>query len=240
MQRDIPQCPKCCGKNHSSPASLLRGKQGFDNRIGMESCNFVSLGGVAPAEGDDKRDVLGNRRRDYSPIAFTQAIFREPEASKQITFIGIDPGLIVDQVEMIPVGKEPGEGRVQRREVLLVPGSRRQADIEVALLFGVWECVLLVDRNGEHAWVIMEDVRRTVSLMKIAINDRCRADRTVLQENPETDGDVVEQAEPGCMSLKGMVESTAEMDAQAIGNCLLAGQDRAPGHSAGERYRLGC
>ena len=107
-----------------------------------------------------------------TPIAFAQATFREPEASKQITFIGIDPGLIVDQVEMVIDVKEPGKGCVQRREVFLVTGSRRQADIEVALLFGVWECVLLVDRNGEHAWVIMEDVRRTVSLMKIAIDDR--------------------------------------------------------------------
>ena len=74
-----------------------------------------------------------------------------------------------------------------------------------------------MDGEREHAGVRGKDLRGAVSLVNVEIDDRDAVDAVIALEGADGDGDVVEDAEAGAFGDEGVMRTSGERAAPAMG-----------------------
>ena len=102
----------------------------------------------------------------------------------------------------------------QLPQVCGVVSTIRQPDVQRSARLPHRVVVLLVHREGEHAWIGFEGERRAVAVVHVKIDDRVTLDAARLQV---TDGDrhVVERTEAFAVARERVMKAATDMDSDS-------------------------
>src|SRR5579871_4627584 len=89
-------------------------------------------------------------------------------------------------------------------------------DVNYRGRFFGWIIVELVKREGQNACVARENCRSAVAVVDVEVDNEGTLNGSVVLKSADGDGNVVDGAEAFAVSSKGMVESTADVESDAI------------------------
>ena len=125
---------------------------------------------------------------------------------------------------------------LQRGEIVGVAAAIGQLDVEVARLLAEGKVLLAMQRQREHARVVLEDARGAVALVHVEIDHGHRQPPPVAGvfrlHEPGRHGSVVEDAEAAALAGVGVVRATRHVGRHALRKGHAAGGDGGPGGSA--------
>ena len=119
----------------------------------------------------------------------------ETETAQVVTLVRIGAGQVEDEAGP-ELGEEPGDRRLQRAEIVVVPGAVRQGDVQSARDLAERVVVVAMDGEGEDVRLVREDGRGPVPLVDVAIDDGHALHPGVVLQGPDRDRDVVQGTVP--------------------------------------------
>lgn len=70
--------------------------------------------------------------------------------------------------------------------------------------------------QGEHTWILSEDIRRSISLMDVKIHNKRPVDRSVGLQHPNGDSDIVEDTKSRTMNVPGVMTAAGRVAGDAV------------------------
>lgn len=145
------------------------------------------------------------------PVPCPETVFSESQATQLVRFEGVDAGEIDHNLRgwsAQPL-EHAGEALVQESKVLVVAGPGRERHIQVAGRLLSRIIVPGVHGEGENLRSVPEDVRSSVPVVHVQINDRDTSDPALSEKPRRRHGHIVQQAESLAVVGKGVVKSSA-------------------------------
>lgn len=147
-------------------------------------------------------------RKDHF-IACPATFKGEGEPSQLVRGQDIHPALIQDHLRL-EFGHEGVQDLVQTMEVIKVTSAIGQCDVEGALRLVQRIVIGPMHAEGKDAVLLSCDVRGAIALVDIQVDD-ANAFHTTVQKVISGDGEVIEEAKAFCMTGKGVVRSTGDV-----------------------------
>lgn len=217
--------------------------------------NYFSRAGSKQAQGDPDRIAMGfDRIRDLPGITTThsgndrnppqpagtedqQVTAAEPldgqlQLSESILLIRVDSRLVEDH-RGSKIVENAWEVIGQDGQILIIAQTIGEMNIEGALFFARRKILFTVHGEGEDLRITLEDGRGAIPLVDIAIDDRKTSGQAIPLENPDSDGDVVEDTVPLSVVRVGVVGPPGEVRGKAIPYRAAGGEDRPLDRGAG-------
>ena len=189
----------------------------------------IEIVGVAAAHDAGRRHPGGAAGLDHEAVAPGEPLVAEGEPAELVVGMGIDAGIVEHDVRPM-ADDESRQVGLQHGAIDRIAGAGGHADVEIARLLG-WRVVrLAVEREGEGLRLAPKDRGGAVALMDVEIHDQRPLDQPFLTQDPDCDGDVVEEAEAGAVIGKGMVTAAGCVAGQSMLERETAGE-----HGAADR-----
>lgn len=95
--------------------------------------------------------------------------------------------------------------------------------------------LLRMEREREDIRIPLENIRGTVALMHIEVDNQRRSNGSVRLQHLDGDGDVVENAEPGTVRPPGMMTASGGVAGNAVFQCQISRQHGSASGAAGTK-----
>ena len=191
----------------------------------------VEIVGIAAADDTGRRHPGGAAGLDRESVAPGEPLVAEGEPAELVLHMGIDSGIVEHDVRPM-AGDEGRQVGREHRVIDPIAGAGRDADVEIARLLG-WRVVrLAVEREGEGLRLVLEDRGGAVALMNVEIDHQRPLDQSFLTQDPDCDGDIVEEAEACAVVGEGMVTAAGRVAGQSMLERETAGEHGAANRRA--------
>ncbi len=162
--------------------------------------------------GQDNRDgdfPSGERLEDEA-IALPQSLQREPQPAELILPVGIGTGQVNREVRL-ERREHSFEAFTEPAQVLAIPGSVRQADVQIARRLPKRIILLLVYRERKDLIDLREHRGGPIAVVDVAVDHGRPLDRPIAAQRLDGNGDVIDETEPLSMVGEGVVKPAPEV-----------------------------
>ena len=195
------------------------------HRIAMGLDCIGDLAGITTTHCGDDRNPPQPAGTEDQEVTAAEPLDGQLQFSESILLIWVDSRLVEDHG-----GSKFIENAWQvigeDGQVLVIAKTIGKVNIEGAPFFARRKILFTVHGEGEDLRITVEDGRGAVPLVNIAVDDRKSSGQPVPLENPDGDGDVVENAVPLSVVRVGVVGPPGEVGGEDIPHRAARREDR--------------
>ena len=187
----------------------------------MAPGQLIQSVGIASAHHTSQRHAAFQAAIDDVIIAHSEPGIAERKLAQLVVAVRIDAGIVKNDIRLVRIDKRP-DMTLNHRNIDIIACTRRNADIQIADFLGVRIIGLAVKRECKDGRLALEERRRAVALVHIAIDHQRLSNRLFAPQHADRHRHIVENTETRTVPGKGMMATAGNI----AGKALFQGETR--------------